>query len=259
MTQQKKPTIDALIDAVLPCHDQKRVTDIRIGLGYTAVKLNSGECGVACTLRHRLEDDTCSLLPHAGTMAGLEVVEAIPLLRSQNMLEAAVGLATINAIAAPALPQSASTADAPLSKFLGITSKDRVGMVGYIGPIVKELQQCAHEVIVFDEAKTMMKGITPTEQEAQIFPHCDVVILSATSLLNKTFDSLLEMALNTREICVMGPSTPLLPEVFRERRITLLAGRRILDADKILQIVSEAGGTKRFEQVTQKVYLPLKV
>lgn len=258
MTQQKKPTIEALIDAVLPCHDQKRVADIRIGLGYTAVKLNSGECGVACTLRHRLDDDTCSLLPRAGTMAGLKVVEAIPLLRSQNMLEAAVGLATINAVAAPVPPQPENMADASLSELLGITSEDRVGMVGYIGPIVKALQKCAHDVIVFDEAKTMMNGITPTEQEAQILPRCDIVLLSATSLLNKTFDSLLEMASKAREICVMGPSTPLLPGVFQPRRVTLLAGRCILDADKILQIVSEAGGTKRFEQVTQKVYLALK-
>lgn len=259
MTQHKKPTIEALIDAVLPCYKQKRIVDIRIGLGYTAVKLNSGECGVACTLRHRLKDDTCSLLPQAGTMAGIEAGEAISLLRSQNMLEAAVGLATINAIAAPALPQSESTTDAPLSALLGITSADCVGMVGYISPIVKELQQCAHEVIVFDEAKPMLKGITPTEQEAQSLPRCDVVILSATSLLNNTFDALLEMTSKAREICVMGPSTPLLPEVFRARSVTLLAGRRILDADKVLQIVSEAGGTKRFEQVTQKVYLTLKI
>lgn len=258
MTQQKKPTIEALIDAVLPCHDQKRVIDIRIGLGYTAVKLNSGECGVACTLRHRLDDDTCSLLPQAGTMAGFEAAEAIPLIRSQNMLEAAVGLATLNAIAAPAHPQPESISEAPFSELLGLTWEDRVGMVGYIAPIVKELQQYAHEVIVFDEAKPLMNGITPTEQESQILPGCDVVILSATSLLNKTFDSLLEMASKAREICVMGPSTPLLPGVFQTRRVTLLAGRHILDADKILQIVSEAGGTKRFDRVTQKVYLSLK-
>ncbi|MDY0096153.1 MAG: DUF364 domain-containing protein [Candidatus Vecturithrix sp.] len=255
MIHQKNTTIDALVDAALSDHKQKRVVDMRIGLGYTAVKLDSGECGVACTLRHRLDDDTCSLLPQAGTMTGLKAAEAIPLLRSQNMLEAAVGLATINAVAAPV---RGNMTDASLSELLGITSEDRVGMVGYIGPIVKELQRCAREVIVFDEAKPLMTGITATDQETQILPGCDVVILSATSLLNKTFDSLIDMTLKAREICVMGPSTPLLPEVFRPRRVTLLAGRHILDADKILQIVSEAGGTKRFEKVTQKVYLALK-
>ncbi len=52
MIHQKNTTIDALVDAALSDHKQKRVVDMRIGLGYTAVKLDSGECGVACTLRY---------------------------------------------------------------------------------------------------------------------------------------------------------------------------------------------------------------
>ncbi len=96
--------------------------------------------------------------------------------------------------------------------------EDRVGMVGYIGPIVKELQRCAREVIVFDEAKPLMTGITATDQETQILPGCDVVILSATSLLNKTLDSLIDTTKSPRNR-VMGPSTPLLPEVFRPREL----------------------------------------
>ena len=263
---QKKPTIEALIDLALSYDQHEHVVDMRIGLGYTAVKLESGACGLACTLRHRLDDGTCSLLPKAGTLAGIEAVEAIPWLRSHNMLEAAVGLATINAVTASIFPQPGNTEDAPIAELLRITSEDRVGMVGYIGPIVKELQQCAQEVVVFDEAKTAstssgqatMNEITATEQEAQLLPLCDVVILSATSLLNKTFDSLLDMASKAREICVMGPSTPMTPEIFRGKNVSLLAGRQILDAHKVLQIVSEAGGTKRFSKVTEKVYFDLK-
>jgi uncharacterized protein (DUF4213/DUF364 family) len=161
-------------------------------------------------------------------------------------------------VIAAALPQPGNTEDAPIAELLGVTSEDRVGMVGYIGPIVKELRQCARQVIVFDEAKTEMSEITATDQEAQLLPQCDVVILSATSLLNNTLDSLLEMTSTAREICLMGPSTPLIPEVFRLRNVTLLAGRHILDAPKVLQIVSEAGGTKRFGKVTEKIYFDLK-
>jgi uncharacterized protein (DUF4213/DUF364 family) len=56
----------------------------------------------------------------------------------------------------------------------------------------------------------------------------------------------------------MGPSTPLLPEFFYARGVTLLAGRRITDADAILRIVSETGGTKRFGKVSKKVNIVLK-
>jgi hypothetical protein len=77
-------------------------------------------------------------------------------------------------------------------------------------------------------------------------------------LLNHTFDGLLALASRAREICVMGPSTPLLPEFFCARGVTLLAGRQITDADAILRIVSEAGGTKRFGKVSKKVHIVLK-
>lgn len=255
---QKISTIEALIDLALSYEPHERIIDLRIGLGYTAVQLESGTCGLACTLRHRLDEGTCSLLSQAGTMAGMKVVEVIPLLRSQNIVEAAVGLASINAVVVSADPLPGNTPDAPIAELLRIGPNDRVGMVGYIGPIVKELQQSAQDVVVFDEAKTAMNEITATEQEALFLPGCDVVILSATSLLNKTFDSLLDMAAQAREICVMGPSTPLTPEIFRKRNVTLLAGRQILDAQKVLQIVSEAGGTKRFSKVTEKLYIDLK-
>lgn len=264
---QKKATIEGLIDVVLSYEQQhERVTDLRIGLGYTAVKLESGACGLACTLRYRLDLGGCSLLSQAGMMTGFEAAEAIPLLRSHNMLEAAVGLAAMNAVIAAGFPQAGKRERAPISELLRVTAQDRVGMVGYIGPIVKELQQCAREVIVFDEAKIAstnsgqaeISKITATEQQARLLPQCDRVILSATSLLNKTFDSLVEMALKAREICVMGPSTPMLPDVFRARNVTLLAGRQILDAQKVLQIVSEAGGTKSFSKVTEKIYLHVK-
>ena len=38
---QKKSTIEALIDRALSHEQHERVVDIRIGLGYTAVKLES--------------------------------------------------------------------------------------------------------------------------------------------------------------------------------------------------------------------------
>jgi hypothetical protein len=38
----------------------------------------------------------------------------------------------------------------------------------------------------------------------------------------------------------------------------VLAGRQIVEADKLLQIVSEAGGTRSFGKVTKKVNIVLR-
>jgi uncharacterized protein (DUF4213/DUF364 family) len=257
-----KPIIEALIEYALAWDSQERMADIRVGLGYTAAKLESGKAGVACMLRYRLGKGTCSLLPQAGTLAGLEVGQAISLCRSHNVVEASIGLATLNALIdwtgdVDSSNDKGSSND-ELVELLHIDSHDQVGMVGHIAPVVNAIRQHTNRCVIFDEGKLGQEGITDTAQESTILSQCDVVILSATSLLNHTFDSLLLQASGAREICVMGPSTPLLPEVFRARGVTLLAGRQITDANQILRIVSEAGGTKRFGMVSKKVNIVLK-
>ena len=251
-----KPIIEELIESALTWNSQERVVDIRVGLGYTAVKLESGKSGVACMLRHRLGKGTCSLLPQAGTLAGIEVRQAISLFGSQNVVEASIGLATLNALID--WTEEATSSKDELVELLHINQRDRVGMVGHIAPVVNSIRQYANDCVVFDEGKLGQEGITATTQQSEILPQCNVVILSATSLLNHTFDALLTLASGAREICVMGPSTPLLPDVFRARGVTLLAGRQITDANQLLRIVSEAGGTKRFGNVTKKVNIVLK-
>ena len=80
--------IDELIEHVLSWKASERVADVRIGLGYTAVKLSSGKCGMACMLRHRLAHDSCSLLSQAGTLIETKASHLVPLLASQSVVEA---------------------------------------------------------------------------------------------------------------------------------------------------------------------------
>lgn len=252
-----KTIIEELIAYGLSHFKGERVEDVRVGLGYTAVKLDTARAGVACTLRHRLGKTTCSLLPHAGSLAGSPADRVLPLLRSPNIVETSVGLAALNALVQQdGYVEDSSNDD--LVQLLNITSNDRVGMVGDITPIFNRIQKHAKDCIVFDEGKNDCEGITDISLEKEMLPRCDVVLLSATTLLNNTFESVLSMAPAAREICVIGPSAPLLPDVFKKRGVTLLSGRRFLDADRLLRIVSEAGGTKSFGPVSLKVNIRLK-
>jgi uncharacterized protein (DUF4213/DUF364 family) len=248
-------TINDLVEYTLSLENREDVTDVRIGLGYTAVKLGSGKCGVACVLRHRLDSGGCSLLSQAGTLSGQEVSQLIPLTRSSNVVEASVGLAAINALAEQGREPSSQQ---DLMELLQITEKDRVGMIGCIEPLVRRIRQRTDTLFVFDEAKSEMEGLVETHEIPTILPQCHVVLLSATTLVNKTFDALMEMSSQAREICLLGPSTPLFSEFFQTRGITVLAGRQILDANTLLQIVSEAGGTRSFGEVTRKVNIVLR-
>lgn len=251
-----RSTIDDLVRYTLSLDIKEDAVDVRIGLGYTAVKLSSGQCGVACVLRHRLDSGGCSLLSQAGTLSGQDVSQLISLTCSSNIVKTSVGLAAINALAEQGREHSSSQQD--LIDLLQITEKDQVGMIGCIEPLVQKIRQRTDKLFVFDEAKSELADITETRVIPDILPRCDVVLLSATTLVNKTFDALMRRSSQAREICLLGPSTPLFPEFFQSRGVTVLAGRQILDADKLLQIISEAGGTRSFGNVTRKVNIVLK-
>ncbi len=249
--------IEELIEYGLSHFKGERVEDVRVGLGYTAVKLDTAQAGVACMLRHRLDNAACCPMANAGSIAGSPADRVIPLLRSPNIAETSVGLAVLNALIQQDGYEEDSSND-DLVQLLDITSNDRVGMVGDITPIFNRIQKHAKECIVFDEGKSDWEGIADTSLEKDMLPRCDVALLSATTLLNNTFESVLSMVAGAREICVIGPSAPLLPDVFKKRGVTLLSGRRFLDADRLLRIVSEAGGTKCFGPISLKVNIRLK-
>ena len=247
------PIVEALVEHGLSLAGEERVADVRVGLGYTAVRLESGKTGVGAMLRHLLDKGGCSILPYAGTLAGKKVREVVPLLRSSGIVEASIGLAALNALFQWEGPAEASNDD--LVRLLRISPQDRVGMVGDMAPVLERIRPYADRCVVFDDGRPEEEGITEASLEQDLLPKCDVVILTATSLLNGTFDGLVVLSGRAREICVMGPSTPLTPEVFRERGVTLLCGRRFTDPDRLLRVVSEAGGTRSFGPLGRKVNL----
>lgn len=87
---------------------------------------------------------------------------------------------------------------------------------------------------------------------AAVLPACQVVIISATTLLNRTIDGILDHVKGAREVAILGPSTPWAPEIFAPRHVTLLSGMQITDPECVLRVVSEGGGTREFGKAVKK-------
>ena len=56
----------------------------------------------------------------------------------------------------------------------------------------------------------------------------------------------------------MGPSTPLMEEVFSQTPVTHLGGATVVDAGRVLQIVSEGGGTPALRSYLKFVNLKIE-
>lgn len=216
------------------------VRDVRIGLGYTAVQLDSGHAGVAWTPEESAS--SCTHFAAAGRLAGSPVRNLLSLLTHEaSGLERAVGLATANAILA-ALPRPAVIKDEVIAS-LGISGADQVAMIGYFGPIIGGLRKtgCRLDIIEMDSERCE-ETLTP-QQGKQALASCTVAIITGTTLINGTFDEVTAALGNPRAAVLLGPSTPLCGEIFRGTKITHVAGSRVADADAVLRIVSEGGGT----------------
>ena len=57
---------------------------------------------------------------------------------------------------------------------------------------------------------------------------------------------------------MLGPSTPLCPEIFAGTPVTMLSGVTVRDAPGLLQVVAEAGGTRQFSRLVDKKNLRLR-
>jgi uncharacterized protein len=242
--------VDELVEYGLETADRHTAADIRIGLGYTAVQLDNGSCGLAYTL-HEKEYESCSVMPEAGNLAGRKASELIPLMKSQDVISCAVGLATLNAI----LSTPAAAVESDILDLLPVDSMDVAGMVGYFGPLVEPIKNRAHALHIFERKPEPEYDILPESAAHELLPKCHVVVMSATTILNHTIDGLLALSKNAREIAVLGPSTPFIPEIFGRHGVTLLSGLKVMNPLQVLRIVSEGGGTRQFLRATRKLSL----
>ncbi|MGA9188900.1 MAG: DUF364 domain-containing protein [Methanosarcina sp.] len=232
-----------------PVLEKIKVEDVRIGLAYTGVLLSENYGGVACTPLY--EFSGCPSLGFEDTIKGRTANKVLELALSRNPLETAIGIAAANALfhmLRNLKPENFSASDIDILDL--IKPEDRVAMVGYFGPLVPKILKITDKLTVLEkrEIRLTEARTLPSERAEEVFPVSDVIILSASTLANRTFDELLTLRGGAREVILLGPSAPLYPEPFFKRGITAVMGTRILDPLTMLTIVSEAGGTKKLHQ-----------
>lgn len=190
-------------------------------------------------------------LPWPGTLAGRPLALFAPWLRDWDPHTASVGLAAVNAVI--------NTADNPLlararplddtgpgnlavfAHFLPQLADRRVVVIGrYPG-----LDALARELDLTVLERQPGPGDLPDPACEYLLPQADWVFLTASSLANKTFPRLAELARGSVTV-LMGPGTPWLAEL-ADFGIDHLAGIGITDPEQLRRTVAEGGGTRLFE------------
>jgi uncharacterized protein len=217
----------------------RTVIDLRIGLGYIGVCLDNGATGIAALLFDSLPHG-CTVMTAAGSFAGSPAADLLNyLVYGKNPLEIALGLATANALIEP--PADAID-DREATTCLNLKEGVKVAMVGLFAPLVERIQATGAKLTVIEKNPGRMKLLSAA-QKKDVLKSCDVAIITATTLLNSTFEETINSLGAAHSVVVMGPSLPLQPAIFCDTSVTHLGGAVVIDSPRVMQIISEGGGT----------------
>ncbi|MEW6584580.1 MAG: DUF364 domain-containing protein [Nitrospirota bacterium] len=233
-----------------------KVEEVRVGLGYVAVALDKKHTGLAAVLRQDLEFH-CGILAKAGTLSGTPASDLLNyLVNGRNPLERALGLATANAILGAGVPDEENDTIA----LMNLSPSDHVVMIGFFRPLVPRIEQTGAELTVLEKQKNRapaLPHILSFKSRGDILKSCSVAIITATTILNNTLEAILNDLENPRWVCILGPSTPLCRNIFAGTPVTHLGGSVVLNRQKVMQIVSEGGGTPSMRPYLRFVNLVL--
>ncbi|MGD8516623.1 MAG: DUF364 domain-containing protein [Anaerolineae bacterium] len=215
------------------------VQQILVGAFWTAVVLDTDppRCGLASALRAEAGGpwppvrEPGRLLERSGRqLAGL--------LRSERILEASIGMAAFNALLE--VDASRMTEVNAEQVILERGAGRRVAIIGHF-PFIERVRAAAADCWVLERNP----GPTdlPADRAADVLPQADVVALTGTSLLNRTFDELRGLCRPDAFVLLLGPSAPLTPVAF-EMGIDAVSGTLVENPDQVLRTVSQ-GATFR--------------
>ncbi len=215
------------------------VEAVNIGLVWTLCK--SGQCGLAMSPQLPTR-----ILPWSGTLVGKPLHELCAWINEWDAHQASIGMAAINATlnAKHALPKGISLPTGNLAvfeHFLPQLIGKKVVVIGRYPNIERYAEQIDLQIIERQPSATDY----PDPACEFLLPNADWVFLTATSLVNKTFPRLAELAQHATTV-LMGPTTPWLPQL-ADFGIDYLAGVDVINAEKLQQTVAEGGGVRIFE------------
>jgi hypothetical protein len=225
-----------LKDLLSTLNTEARVKDMRQGVFHTGVLTRN--CGLAATLpRDALRQEPVSV-KDAGYLLKKSARELAQMAYSENILEAAIGMATINSLVevdeqhCAELNASALIAEKCQGK--------KAAIVGHF-PFVPDLRKVAKELWVI-ERNPRAGDFAETESE-NLIPQADVVGITGTAFTNHTIERLLGMCNPKAYVVILGDTAPLSPVLF-DYGIDAISGTRVIEPETALRCVSQ-GATFR--------------
>lgn len=234
--------------------EKTTISNLTIGIGYTAVLTDDGGMGIAYTY---FNDKSCCLAwEDYYNYENRPASELLNKISSKNTIERSLALALINALNynfAAQLPEDRS--NSLMLNSLGFEDGMRVAMVGHIKPLEKIFLERRAQVEVID---TFSKIGSTDSFYPKLKDWADVLIITSSAILNNTLDYILSQASPGIRIAIMGPGTPMVENLFTGFPVCYLGGTVPVKQEEALRVIRHGMGTRMIHKQSRKVYLSPK-
>ena len=221
-----------------------QVDEVLIGQVWTMCRSTDGGLGLAMTP----PVPASRTLAFSGTLQGRPINQLAAWVRSWNPTEAVLGMAAINACLNRPDNTTSRTAQrlapgnlAVFEHFAPQLEGRQVVVVGHYPGI--ECYQKRMSLCILERQPAA--GDLPDPACEFVIPEADWVFLTSSSLPNKTFPRLAQLACDA-QLVLMGPTTPWLPQLAMFG-VDYLAGVVVEDPVLLRRTIAEGGGTRLFE------------
>jgi uncharacterized protein (DUF4213/DUF364 family) len=217
------------------------VRDVRLGLFHTAVLTRN--CGLAATLPRDALKQERPAVKDPGSLLSRSAGELVRMAYSETILEAAIGMATLNSLLEidDEGGHNLNARDLIAEKGTG----KKVAIIGHF-PFIPELRKVTEELWVSE--KNPKEGDLSESEAEDFVPEADVVGITGTAFTNHTIEHLLKICRSQAYVVVLGDSAPLSPILF-DYGIDAVSGTKVVDPGLAMRCVSEGANYRQIRGI----------
>lgn len=240
------------------------VSDIRIGIYLTAVRLSDGSIGTAATLTgdhpfcKKSNRDFGDLSPLK--IKGQKVAD---ILESEkiSMVISSIKTAVLSAISSEIINSGNYNIvdDCDPIDLTDLSPVKTITIVGAFQSYIRKISGTGNKLFVLELSENALppedkKYFVPSREYKSILPDSDIIIITGQTLVNGTIDDLLKVISTDAQVIITGPSGNIIPDILFQNKISIIGGIRITDPDRLFNIVSEGGaGFHLYEYCARKI------
>lgn len=227
------------------------LSDVRIGLYLTAVRLSDNSVGVSSTLpaehpfclkENRNFDDFSPL-----KIRGKRVTDILET-DSKSRIVSGLKTAVLNAVSSGIISSGKYRImeNCDPVQLLDLEKKQTITVVGAFHSYIRKISETGNRLFVLEKNKNALHPefrnyyIEAAHYE-KVVPVSDVLLITGQTLVNDTIDELLALARPGCRIIVAGPSGGIIPDVLFEKGVAIVGGMRITRPEIVFSIIGEGG------------------